>query len=302
MPKSKVDKIEAEELHKRIVRKFERRPVEVGGIDDVWCADLVEMGQFAKQNKGYKYILTVIDVLSKYAWAIPLKNKRSNTVLDAFEGVVKRSKRRPNRLWVDQGSEFINREFKAYFPNVYHTYGEFHAAPIERFNRTLKDIMWYKFTKHDSHEWVSRLPKLLAKYNKRRHSTIRMTPEEGSQKRNEEYLLEYQENRVKKAKKASPKLKVGDIVRVSRWKGKLEKGYTTNWSNELYEVTHVIKTRPTTYRVKTAAVEPGSTAAASDEEVQGTFYEQELQKSKLEWSPEGIYLPSEWKARPSKSA
>jgi hypothetical protein len=286
MPKkSKFDKVEASELHKRVLHKFPRRPVEVAGIDSTWCADLVEMQEFSKQNKGIRYILTVIDVLSRYAWAIPLKDKKANTVLDAMTKIITKSGRQPKKLWVDKGSEFINKQFKKNFDEVYHTYSEFHAAPIERFNRTLKDIMWYKMTKHDSKEWVSRLPKLLQKYNSRKHSSIGMTPAEASKKENEKALLEIQTSWVEKVKKRSPKLKKGDVVRISRWKGVFEKGYTARWSHDLYEIVEVMKTKPITYQIKDLKTE---------EVIEGTFYEQELQKSKIKWSKEGVYLPEEF--------
>ena len=289
MPKqtkaSKLDKVEAQELHKRVVRKFPRRPVEVEGIDSTWCIDLVEMIPYSKENKSYKYILTIIDVLSRYAWAVPLKNKNADTVLDAITEVITKSGRSPKKIWCDAGSEFINKKFKANFEKIYHTYGEMKAAPIERFNRTLKDMMWMKFTKHDSNEWVSRLPRLMKKYNNRVHSSIRMTPTEGSDKANEEYLLEYQANKVKKAKKGVPKLKIGDTVRISRVKGVFEKGYKPRWSHDLYEIVEVLKTRPITYKVKDLQ---------RDEIVEGSFYQLELQKSKIKWSKEGVYLPDEW--------
>lgn len=286
MPKaSKIDKVESKELHKRVVRKFERRPVEVAGIDAVWCADLVDMSMFSKQNKGYKWLLTVIDVLSRHAWAIPLKDKKGPTIMDAMTKIIMESGRTPGKIWADQGSEFINKEFKKNF-EVYHTFGETHAAPIERFNRTLKTIMWVKFTRHDSQEWVSRIPKLLYKYNNRVHSSIKMTPLQASKKKNEKVLLLYQQDKVDKVKSSKPKFKLNDIVRISRTKGVFEKGYTKRWSHELYQVVEVLKTKPITYKIKDLE---------HDEVVEGSFYNNELQKSQIKWSPEGVYLDEDFK-------
>jgi transposase InsO family protein len=90
-----------QELHKRVVRKFPRRQVLVHGVNETWSADLVDMSKFAKENKGYKWILTVIDVLSKYAWAVPLKNKKAETVLMAFQKVLEEAGTAPKYLWVD---------------------------------------------------------------------------------------------------------------------------------------------------------------------------------------------------------
>lgn len=288
MPKAaKIDKLEAQELHRKVVRKFPRRSVMVRGINDVWCVDLVDMRQFSKSNKGYKWLLTCIDVLSRYAWAIPLKDKKGPTVLDAMSKIITESGRHPEKIWSDAGSEFINKEFKKNF-DVYHTYGETHAAPIERFNRTLKSIMWYKMTKHSTKEWVSRLPKLLTKYNNTVHSSIKMTPKKASKKKNEKVLLMYQQDRAdkiaKKVGKKGPKFQVGDIVRISRVKGVFEKGYTNRWSFDLYEIVNVLKTKPITYRVKD--LQRGDV-------LDGSFYEPELQKSKIKHSKEGIYLEDE---------
>ena len=141
-----VSEQEAREMHHRIVRNFPRRKVIVNHIDDIWSADLVEM----PPDQGSKYILTVIDVFSKYAWAIPLKNKQSTTVIDAFENIIKTSGRTPMKLWTDAGSEFINKQFKKFLTEhkteLYHTFNEGKAVVIERFNRTLKEKMWFRFT------------------------------------------------------------------------------------------------------------------------------------------------------------
>ena len=283
---SKLDKIEATELHKRALKKYERRPVEVAGIDDTWAADLVEMGEFSKENRGIKYLLTVIDVLSRYAWAIPMKDKKAETVLEAMKKIISESGRSPQKLWVDQGSEFLNKKFQAVFKNVYHTYSPFHAAPIERFNRTLKDRMWFKMTRHDTKEWVSRLPSLLTKYNNRIHSSIKMTPTQASKKKNEKVLLLYQADKVDKVKESKPKLAIHDTVRISRWKGVFEKSYKPKWSHDLFEIVGVNKTKPVTYTVRDLK---------RDEVIEGSFYEQELQKSKIKWSDEGVYLEEDFK-------
>src|SRR5208282_3534445 len=100
----------AEELHKLIKKKFKRRRVIVYNIDDIWSADLIDKHNIAKENKGYKYLLTIIDIFTKYAYAIPLKSKNTNEILEAFTKLF--SSKNPNKLWTDQGSEFINHKFK----------------------------------------------------------------------------------------------------------------------------------------------------------------------------------------------
>ena len=102
----------AEELHKPVRKKFKRRRVYVKGVDAIWAADLVDMRAFSKFNQGYKYILMVIDVFSKFGWAIPLKNKSAEEVTKAFADLWKKQKP-PEKLWVDKATELYNRSMKA---------------------------------------------------------------------------------------------------------------------------------------------------------------------------------------------
>ena len=101
-------------MHKPLKRKFQRRQVLVNEIDDVWAADLVEMQEWKNVNKGYRYILNVIDCFSKFAWSVPLKDKKGETVSDAFKYIVKISNRKPSYIWVDEGKEFYNKDMTAW--------------------------------------------------------------------------------------------------------------------------------------------------------------------------------------------
>ena len=103
----------AEELHKPIKRKFGKRRVLSGGIDDIWSADLVDMQQNRKHNNGIRYLLNVIDVFSKYAWSVPIKDKTGKSISEAFQHIIDSSNRKPNKLWVDQGTEFYNRSLRS---------------------------------------------------------------------------------------------------------------------------------------------------------------------------------------------
>ena len=101
------------------------------------------MQAFSSFNKGFKYIFTVIDVVSKYTWAVPIKDKSAASVTKAFEKLI--SDRIPKKLWVDEGKEFYNATFKKLLDkhkiDMYSTFNEGKAVVIERFNRTLKDII-----------------------------------------------------------------------------------------------------------------------------------------------------------------
>jgi hypothetical protein len=259
----------AEELHKPVRRTFPRRKVVVCSIDDVWGADLVDMREWKNDNKGYTFLLTIIDVLSKYAWAIPLKDKKGETVKEALADVIEDSERKPDHLWVDEGAEFYNKIMKSYLNknniNMYSTYSENKSAVVERFNRTLKTNMWKKFTANNTRKWIDMLPELIKKYNSSVHSSIKMSPNKAME--NEQLILDNQNKNTSLAKK--PKFKVGDTVRISRVKGLFEKGYLPNWSEQVYKIVKVKQTTPITYVI----------SDLKDVVIKGSFYEQELQKT-----------------------
>ena len=125
-------------------------------------------------------MLNVVDVWSKYAWSIPLKDKTAITTLNAFKEIVASSKRIPKHIWVDQGKEFYNKSMDLWLKenNIvrYSTYGEHKSSVVERFNRTLKTVMWKRFSAENTRNWIDMLDKLMLQYNNKFHSTIKMTP------------------------------------------------------------------------------------------------------------------------------
>ena len=125
----------ANELHKPIIRKFKRRKVYSSFKDNVWGVDLADMQSLRKYNKEIKYLLCAIDIFSKYAWFVPLKNKQISTVINAFQKII--SKRKPNRIWVDQGSEFYNNASKKFLKEdnveMYSTFNEGKSVVAWRF-------------------------------------------------------------------------------------------------------------------------------------------------------------------------
>ena len=179
----------AKELHSNIIKHFPRRRIMVPSIDSVWSADLVIM----PNEKGYKYILTIIDIFSKYSWCVPLKTKTGIEITEAFKNIFSESGRIAKKLWCDKGTEFYNKTFLKFLKDnnceLYSTESELKACVIERFNRTLKDLMYRKFTElDDNKDWLKVLPELVNEYNNRYHSTIKMTPVDGSKKENEEQI------------------------------------------------------------------------------------------------------------------
>ena len=168
--------------------------MDVFEVDDVWGADLVEMQEWSKTNNGFRYMLNVIDVFSKYVWSIPLKDKKGDTVTEAFKLLVKESNAIPNHLWVYQGKEFYNKNMDEWLKlnniNRYSTFGEHKSAVVERVNRTLKDIMWKRFTAENTGNWIDMLDRLIKEYNNSTHSTIGMSPTEARMKDNYDLALQ----------------------------------------------------------------------------------------------------------------
>ena len=153
-----------EELHKPARRRYKRRKYDIRGIDETCQADLVEMIPYSNENKGFRYLLTVIDIFSKYAWAVPMKSKTGNDVTIAMESILKHG-RVPHNLQTDQGKEFYNSNFqnlmKKYKINLYSSHSNLHASICERFNRTLKNATWMKFSLQGSYKWLDILPELV---------------------------------------------------------------------------------------------------------------------------------------------
>ena len=252
-------------LHKPTRRRFPRRQVVVYGIDHQWQADLVDLAKLSSYNKGFKYLLTCIDVLSRYALVVPLKDKTGKTLKDAFQ-VIFKSGRRPIRLQTDKGTEFTNRVFQKFLKehdvHFFTTYNEeTKASIVERFNRTLKTKMWKYFTHRETLTYVEVLSEMVASYNHTVHRTIGIPPAE---------VTWANQTTVSKRLygRKGPKKSPGDRVRLSKAKRTFKKGYLPNWTEELFTVVKCIETRPPVYLVKDD----------HGEILEGTFYAEEIQK------------------------
>ena len=259
----------AEELHKPIKRKFKKRRVLVNGIDKIWAADLVDMQTFSKLNRGVKYLLAVIDILSKYGWLVPLKDKTGKSVASALKTIFK--ERKPEKMWVDKGKEFYNKDVKD-LVELYSTENEEKSSVVERWIRTMKEKMWKYFTDKNTNIYIDILPDLVKDYNNTRHSSIKMTPVKASKKENELTVWRNLYPEHLEIHDINPKFSVGDQVRISKKKKTFEKGYTTRWTEEIFTIVEVKRSRPPTYKI----------ADLNGEEIKGSFYEPELQKTSQE--------------------
>ena len=240
----------------------------VGGIDHQWQADLVDMGRLSKDNQCVKYLLTCIDVFSKYAWIVQLRNKTGQSLVDAFQSILN-SGRKPKRLQTDKGSEFTNRKFQTFLKrekiHFFTTHNvETKASIVERFNRTIKTKMWRYFTKHNTSTYLPVLEHFVDAYNKSYHRSIKRAPISVSVDNEEDTWMTLYgvQTDIK-----PPTFNVGDRVRISKTRGKFKKGYTANWSEELFTVNEVLQGSPNVYTL----------TDDNRETLEGTFYEQELQ-------------------------
>ena len=213
---------------------------------------------------------------SKYAFVAPLKDKKGISVTKGFNKIIKQSGRKPNKIWVDQGSEFYNHVFKRWLSRnniiMYSTYNEGKSVVAERFIRTLKNKLYKHMMATGKNVYYDVLDDIINEYNNTKDNTIKMKPKDvgnnttksSSLERNKRvYIDEHNEKRSR--------FKVGDRVRISKFKNIFAKAYTPNWSREIFIVNKINDTVPYMYNIKDL----------NDEEIIGSFYDRELQKSIL---------------------
>ena len=186
-------------LHKPIIRKFKKRKVYSAFKDNIWAADLADTQLISKFNKGYRFSLCVIDIYSKYAWVVPLKNKKGVSIVNAFQKVLKESARKPQKIWVDKGSE-----------------GK--SVVAERFIRKIKNKINEYLTSISENVYIDKLDDIVHKYNNKKHRKIKMKPVDIKDNTYIDFNKDVNDN--------DPKFKVRDHVRLSKYKSIFAKGYT----------------------------------------------------------------------------
>ncbi len=263
------------ELHKQVRPVKTYRKVETLYPFETLTADLVDMKKFKDVNDGYQYLLTCMDIYSRYAWTQKLKSKTSKEVLQTLKNIFKDKK--PEKFWVDHGSEFYNKDVKNYFDKegikIYSSYGEHKANMIERFNRTLKSMMFKKFTRKQSYRWIDFIDELIRKYNNTIHGTTKRKPKDMIKDKEHKKIIDYNaDENIRK-----PKFKIGDRVRISYKRGTFDKSYYPKWSFEIFKIKNIKTVNPPTYTIEDL----------KGEEIKGSFYENELQKTTQK---ENVYL------------
>ena len=262
-------------IHRPSRKSFLRERILTSTIDYLWEADLVDMTHIKEENDDVTFLLVCIDTFSKYLWVRMLQRKTGAEIIRAFDSILGEG-RSPKKLRTDKGSEFMNKPFQAFLKKkkigFYTANNEPKAAIVERVNKTLKNKMYRYFTIANTLRYVDELQYFVDSYNNTYHRSIKMEPFKVGLNNVEIVRNNLFKKSTKSMKKIKKKLIVGDYVRLSFRKRMFKKGYLENFSEEVFKIKKVFsKNIPTTYVVEDL----------KDEEIDGRFYEQELQLVKL---------------------
>ena len=223
-------------------------------------------------NKGLRFLLCVIDIFSRFAWVVPLKGKKGVSIVNAFQKILKESDIseaksngcKPNKIWVDEESQFYNNSFKKWLKDndieMYSIHNEEKSVVAERFLRALKNKIYKYMTLVSKRLYINKLDDIVDEYNNTYHRTTKMK------------LVDVKHNTYiefgKEVNDRDPKFKVGDHVRISKYKNIFAKGYTPNWSEEVFVISKIKNTVPWTYIINDL----------NGEEITGRFYEKNCKK------------------------
>ena len=240
MKKRDLTKIFIDEIYSKPPKKnYPTNKIVYNHLDEIWSIDLADFSDYKiSNNKGFRYIFIVIDNFSKYLWAIPIKNKYSQTITNEFSNILTTSKRQPLKVESDRGSEFYNSIFQNFLKSksIHHNsrYTDKGPSLAERVIRTVRSLLKEPVFARGRADWLSELPSVIKKYNNTTHSSTKMTPIQASKKSNEKAVFD---NLRDDRQKQRPKYKLGQLVRTADIKRVFSKGDSTNWSYKLYTIT-----------------------------------------------------------------
>ena len=245
-------KIFINEIYSKPPKKYySTNKTDVYHIDDTWSLDILDLKDYGPENnRGYRYVLVIKDNFSKYGWTSPLKNKNAQTIKDSFENILISSKRKPELIETDRGKEFYNNIFQDFLNKnnikLYSRNSSYGAVFVERFNRTIRDLLKKIVFEKGDGNWIAVLPTITKQYNNRVHSSTKLTPIQASMKKNEGFVYK---NLLDKRKKIKPKYEINNLVRTAELKRTFSKGDTTNWSYKLYKITEIINDTIPSYKI-----------------------------------------------------
>ena len=267
-------------LHRAARQRFPRRQTIVGGSGQQLQADLMDTRSHAAANDGVNFVLTAVDCFSRKGWAVPVRSKSGENVAEALERVL--GEQRFDRLQTDKGKEFYNARVAA----TLRRHGVDHfsteddvvkASLVERFNRSLRNRLHRYMTSRDSDRFVDALPLLVESYNETPHGATGLAPNDVNDDNQALVFDRLYETGVDGrgrsivGRRAPVPLPIGTVVRLSKARGAFDRGYTDQWTTELFKVVETVDDAwPTVYRVADLAGEP----------INGIIYRHQLQPVK----------------------
>ena len=256
-------------LYRPVRHKYKRLATVPTGLNSDWQCDLCIFDTLYKNNDGFKYLLVCIDVLSRKIFVSPTKSKASKDMIDAFDRILKKAKVKPHKLYSDRGVEFQAEKMLEYFKEhdiikrvVYSD--DIHCGVVERANRTIKDKIYRYFHSRKNHRWVDIVDKVVESINNSANRATGIPPNNVNYKNAQQILSTVYKDAY--TPKTKPKLNVGDMVRVSKNKGKFGKSYHPNFTSEIFKIKHVKHSNPPHYKIEDL----------KGEDILGVWYESDL--------------------------
>lgn len=261
-------------LHRHGVERYKRLKTVPSGLHTDWQSDLMDMRNVSKHNRGYRYILICIDVLSRMVYARAIKRKTSEFIIPAMNEIFNEANAIPRRLFTDSGKEFTSKAMEKFYNTneiiklQAYTHDVLHATMAERTIKTLRDILAKYFMENSTRKWTIVLQDVIHALNHRIHSTTKMRPVDVTYDNAEELRKRLYASNDKTQK---PRFKVGDYVRISIRKKLFTKGQN-RYTDEIFKITEVLpKRNPIVYRIQDLKGEP----------ILGYFYERNMVRVQL---------------------
>ena len=245
------------------------------GINSDWQADLADFQRLKNDNKGYDFLLVCADVLSKKMYVIPIKSKTPSNMVDAFKQIFKKANATPMRLTTDQGTEFQAKVMMDFYAkhNILKkvVYSEHHAGVAERAIRTIKTRLYRYFTYSHTNVWIDVVEKIVNAINASFNRTIGMSPNDVNIRNAQNIYNHIFRPKIVKRDERISNLQIGDLVRLNKWKGAFGKGYTPNYTREIFKIVNVKHSYPKHYKIEDL----------NGERILGPYYAEDFSKVQL---------------------
>ena len=240
--------------------------------------DLCEVQNLAQYNDGVRYLFNVVDCFTRYAFVRALVDKKTGTVLSAFQNILEEAVEKPTMIVCDKGMEFNNNEFTQFCQRngiklvLPHT--STHAAYVERFNRTFQRLVYSYMTQRETNRYIDALQDLVHTYNNRQHRMIGMTPNQAENTNSNLKINNLISKRENKLKPSKPSLKIGEYVRIAQQKSKFSRGYNWQTNPEIFIIDSIdTRKKIPLYHLRTYN---------GREQIVGGFYRNELTPTNIQ--------------------